>query len=210
MHVIMVPRMGPAKSAIDLPKPRIEIEVGRRRHRRLTGSAGLLLFICLFLPAVKGCSEPIYPVSMPMFWHPYVYGLVFAFGTATVSLRGLRYTIVALRVLAWLTVVGAGLLVIATGGPGIVELVIGSCLIALIGTRGYCERRMALTAIAVGAMSLLWFGLWVITDSGLVGVYLSTVASFGLLVGGLVWLAELTLARPPPILLPHAQARRRE
>lgn len=202
--------MGPATNPIDLPRRRIELEVGKRRHRRITGSAGLLMFVCLFLPAVKGCNEPIYPVTMPMFWHPYLYGIVFALGTATVSLRALRCTVVALRVLAWLTVIGAALLAIATGGPGIVELVVGGCLVALIGTRGYCERRMAYTAIAVGTLSTLWFGLWVVTDSALVGVYLSTIASLGLLLGGVVWLAELTLARPAPIGLPHAQALRRE
>jgi len=201
--------MGPATSAVDVPRPRIDLEVGKRRHRRITGSAGLLLFVCLFLPAVKGCHETIYPVTLPMFWHPYIYGGVFAAAGLTLTTRGLRYTVVALRVLAWLTVIGAAFLAIAAGGIGIVELMLGAVMVGLIGTRGYSERRIAATAIAAGACSLLWFGLWTFEPDALVGVYLSSIASVGLLVGGLVWLAELSRRRPVPIVIPRARARER-
>ena len=201
--------MGPATCAVDVPRRRIDLEIGKRRHRRVTGPAGLLLFICMFLPAVKGCNETVYPVTMPMFWHPYVFGAVFAFGAHSLTTRGLRYTVVALRVLAWLAVIGAALLTIAEGPFGLLEMAVGVALVFAIGTRGYCERRIAATAIVVGACSLLWFALWCGPDA-LVGVYLSVPASAGLLVGGLVWLGELSSKRIAPIALPRALAREHE
>lgn len=207
---MLVARMGPRAKPVDLPRRRVELEIGRRRHRRITGAAGLLLFVCLFLPAVKGCSEPVYPITMPMFWHPYLYGIVLAVGAATLTTRGLRYTIVALRVLAWLTVIGGGMLAITEVSElGIAEILLGGLLVAVIGTRGYSERRLAMVAIVVGALSLIWFGLWAVSPDGLIGVYLSTIASLGLLAGGLIWLGELAVLDAAPIVLPHAQARRR-
>jgi hypothetical protein len=176
---------------VDLPRARLELELGRRRHRRITGPAGLLLFVCLFLPAVKGCNEPVYPLEMPMFWHPYGYGLVFALGAASLTVRGMRATAIALRVLAWLTVAGACVLAIASPGLGIVELALGLILLAVIGTKGHSERRIAATAIVLAAVSVLWFGLWASTAGALIGVYLTLVASIFLLAGALLWLGEI-------------------
>lgn len=177
---------------MDLPRPRVELELGRRRHRRITGISGLMLFACLFLPAVKGCSEPVYPVTMPMFWHPYLYGLVLGLGASTVTVRGLHRIVIALRVVAWLTIAGASVLATFAGAIAFVELIIGAIMLAAIGRRGTSERRVAATAIAVGALSLLWFGLWAATPDAMIGVYVSAIASTGVLVGGLVWLGETT------------------
>jgi hypothetical protein len=186
----MLRGVGPYSSAVDVPRPRIELELGKRRHRRITGGSGVVLFVCLFLPAVKGCNEAVYPMSMPMFWHPYIYGLVIALGTVTVTVRHLHYTVLALRILAWLTVIGSAFLIMFAGGIALVELVLGVLMLGAIGKRGCSERRVALTTIAIGTMSLLWFGLWVATPDALIGVYVSAFASAGLLCGGLVWLAE--------------------
>lgn len=178
-------------SAVDLPRRRLVPQVGRRRHRRITGPAGLLLFVCLFLPAVKGCHETVYPISMPLVIHPYIYGIVFALGAGTLTVRGIRHTIEALRVLAYLTLAFGVALVPMRPGTGAVELLAGVALIALIGRSGYSERRAALTAVCIGGLSLLWFGLLASTAAAMVGAYLSVLAAIGLLVGGLVWLAEI-------------------
>ena len=182
--------MGPYSSAVDLPRPRIELELGQRRHRRITAPAGVLLFVCLFLPALRGCHETVYPVAMPMFWHPYLFGLVIAFGAARASVRHLHYTVTALRVFAWLTVIGSAFLIAVAGGAALAELIVGALLLAAIGRRGCSERRVAIATLGMGALSLLWFGLWVASPDAMVGVYLSAAASGGLLVGGLVWLVE--------------------
>jgi hypothetical protein len=182
--------MGPYTSAVDLPRARIELELGRRRHRLITGPSGLLLFVCLFLPAVKGCGEPVVPLTMPMFWHPYIYGLVLALATAQVTVRHLHRTVLALRILGWLTIVGAAFLTVYAGGIAIVECALGAALLAAIGRRGVSERRVAITGILVGGLSLLWFGLWLATPDAMLGIYLSVIASTGVLVGSLMWLAE--------------------
>lgn len=195
--------------AVDLPRRRVDLEVGRRRHRRLTGPSGLLLFICMFLPAVKGCSAPIYPVTMPMLIHPYVFGIVFALGAATFTVRGLQRTITAMRVLAWLTIAGSCVLAITIPSIAFIEFVLGLALLATIGRHGYSEKRAALTTILVGAASLLWFGLWAVTPDALVGVYLSTLSAGGLLLGGLVWLAETAYDSRHGWISPSGMARAR-
>ena len=176
--------------AVDLPRARVELELGKRRHRRITGPSGLLLFICLFLPAVKGCGEPVYPITMPELIHPYLFGLVLAVGGAAFTVRGLRNTIRALRSLAWLTIAGSCLLAVTVPQLGIVELVLGFVLLAAIGRHSFSERRAAITTAVVGALSVVWFGLWALSPDALIGVYLSTLGSAGLMVGGLVWLSE--------------------
>jgi len=40
----------------------------------------------------------------------------------------------------------------------------------------------------------VWFGLWASTREAMIGVYLATIGSVGLLTGALVWLVE---ASPP-------------
>jgi len=175
---------------VDLPRPRVELELGRRRHRRMTVPGGLLLFACLFLPAVKGCNEPVYPLTLPMFWHPYIYGAVLALGALFPTVRGMRRTVVALRVLACLTILGSAVLATFTGAIAFLELLAGGILLGAIGRHGYVERRVALTTIAIGALSLVWFGLWAASPGAMIGVYVSAIGSAGTLVGGLVWLGE--------------------
>src|SRR5512142_2236223 len=169
-----------ASGPVDLPPPRVEPMLPRRRHRTLTGISGAVLFACLFLPAVKGCGEPVYPVEMPMFLHPYLFGVAFAIGAGAVTARGLRTTIAILRVLSWLAVAGGLVMAIAAPPIGIVELILGGILIAAIDTRGYSERRAAISAIIVGAGSTIWFGLWATSPDALIGVYLSLVGAIGL------------------------------
>ena len=176
--------------AVDLPRRRVELELGRRRHRRITGPSGLLLFVCLFMPAVKGCGEPVYPFTMPELIHPYLFGIVIALGAAAVTVRGLRNTIRAMRALAWLTIAGACVLAVVVPQLALVELVVGFVLLGAIGRRGYSEKRAAITTMVVGVASLVWFALWAISPDALIGVYLSSLGSAGLMVGGLVWLSE--------------------
>ena len=178
-------------SAIEPPRARVEPELGRRRHRRLTAPAGVLLFACLFLPAVRGCEAPVYPLEMPMFAPPYFYGMALACAALATTARTLRVAITALRVVTLAAVAGSVMLIVVSPGLGIVEVAATAALLATIGVGGYSERRAALLATVVGAICTLWFGLWASSRDAMIGVYLSTVGAVGLLTGGLVWLGDL-------------------
>ena len=180
-----------ARTAVEPPRAfYADASLQRRKHRPVTGTAGILLFVCMFLPAVRGCNSSIAPVEVPPFWAPYLYGLVFAIAALARTQRGLLVGAIMMRVLAWFVVMSG--LALATIAPaiGFFELIAGCVLAIAIGVTGASERRLATTALVIATMSTLWFGWWCTTDDALAGVYLSFMSSVGLWVGGLSWLVE--------------------
>ena len=176
-----------------------------RRHRPLTGTSGVLLFACMFLPAVKGCSSPIVPLELPPFVPPYLFGLVFAWLALSRTRRALAAGGFVLRMVA-LGVVLAGIaLVLIAPTVGVIEVAVGLVLVATIGGRPGSERRIAVSGVVIGAVCTVWFGLWTATPDALLGVYLSLASSVGLLVGSVVWVTEVLLR--PPSLVPRAAVR---
>jgi hypothetical protein len=196
--------------AVELPPAHVEPTLGRRRHRRITGFSGIVLFACIFLPAVKGCSEPVYPLEMPIFLHPYLYGIVFAIAGTTLTARGMRTVLILLRAIVVLSVLDGIICAFMAPPLGLILLSVAGVLYGAIGFSGASERRIAATAMIVGGGSTIWFGLWAGSPDALVGVYVSLAGAVGLLVGGIVWLAELSLEPASPIVVPRAVARSRE
>lgn len=188
----------------------------KRRHRLLTLPSGLLLFVCVFLPAVKSCDKPVYPYELPPVWPPYVLGLLIAI---TVLLRGraLHSMILATRVVMLATIGGIALLALVllvearlhnlvpvAALSGMVAL-----LLAITRLRGRDELAGARVVIATGVLGITWFGLWTLgdTDEVLYGIYVSVAASFGLFLGGIEWRREIQRDLEPPPSLPSAVAR---
>lgn len=177
---------------VDLPRAEVHVELGRRRHRKLTVPAGVLLFLCLFLPAVKGCnSEPVYAIEMPYFWHPYLYGAVLAGAALAATQRALVRAVLAVRVLALIELVGSVFMILVSGGLGVIMTAIAAVQLAIIGVRGTSEKRLAGSGIVISVVSMLWFGLWSGSAGALVGIYVSLVGSIFLLAGSLHWLSEI-------------------
>jgi hypothetical protein len=193
---------------LELGRPAVEPPIppdrGARIHRRLTGLSGILLFACMFLPAVRGCHEPVTPLQVPPFLPPYLYGLVFALIVMSRRSRGLPYGVIALRVLAALVVLGSVVLVVIVPLVGIIELVIGAVLMVTVGLSHTTEARVAVTGVAIGLFSMIWFGIWSLSDDALIGVYLSLASSAGLFAGCLAWLRALVVR--PPVVVPRAVA----
>jgi hypothetical protein len=169
--------------------------MGRRRHRSLTGTSGILLFACLFLPAVKGCNQPIVPLEIVPFWVPYLYGLAFAVIALVRSPRALEIAATVLRVLAWLVLVGGCSVIPFVPQVGFAEVALAFVLIGLVGWHGG-ERRFAITALVVGVASTAWFAFWCMSPDALLGVYLSLASSLGLVGGAAVWLFDLARSTP--------------
>lgn len=171
----------------------------------ITGPFGLLLFACMFLPAVRACDAPVYPIEVPTFLPPYLFGGVLAIAAVTLSVRGLRAAIIVLRAITVATLV-AGAVTMFEESPlaGAIEMSAGVLLLAAIGWRSRSERRAAATAVTIGAITTPWFAMWVVDRAALIGVYLSLAGALGLLVGGLVWLGETKATAEPA---PHAWAR---
>ena len=196
----------PGVTAVEAPLVRWVPARRVRRHRRVVGLSGILLFACMFLPALDACGT-VQPYDVPPLAPPYLYGLVFALIALARTPRGLLRGVVALRVLAVLVAIaGSGMIAIAPE-LGIPELALGVALLLIVGLARTTEPRVAASVVVIAAVSTLWFGLWCLDDSALVGVYLSLASSAGLLVGGVLWCRELAVR--PPVDVPAAVARRR-
>src|SRR5437763_15962688 len=113
MHDSGMDELAPGTFALDLPamparrSAAVPGAGSARRHRRLTGLSGLLLFACMFLPAIKGCHQPVMAYEVPPFVPPYLYGLVFALIAIVWTPRSLAFGVLALRVLGALVVIAS-------------------------------------------------------------------------------------------------------
>lgn len=155
----------------------------------------MVLFACLFLPAVKGCDAPVYPVQTPMFLPPYLYGLAFSLAAMTITVRGMRHAIRGLRAVTFAALACSAVTLLLAPPIGVALLFASVTMLAILGWSGHSERRAAFTALAVSVLCTLWFGLWSATEEAMIGVYLATLGSAGLVAGSLVWIADMSASR---------------
>ncbi len=207
------------------PPPRVRLRPARK-PRWLLLNGGTLLFLCLFLPALENCGEPLYPIELapaPELWPlllPYLFGLA----AAAVAIQGLffagstlrRWNIIAI-VFGFLCYGGATLLytVGMVGDPGVTAIPFVICVLllrpALHGLRkGVVLPWQAARAIWIGGTACsVHFGLFVVMDliegsegdRVLYGMWLSLAASIALVVAGgmLEGRVEAPPREPPPL-----------
>ena len=178
--------------------------VGRRTHRPFTSISGLLLFACLFLPAVRACGSPTYPYEIPAFTPPYAFGLAFALVALARTRRGVALGVLTLRIVLGLLFVGGVVMITQVAAIGFALIGLALVFFGILVSRTLPERQVARLCIVANILWAVWFVLWCTDRGAMVGVYLGLLASLGLVVSGVVWLGDiaLSLARPD---LPRAR-----
>jgi hypothetical protein len=172
--------------------------LGRRTHRPFTSISGLLLFACLFLPAVKACGTPTYPYEIPAFTPPYAFGLVFALVALARTAGGVVLATLGLRIVIGLLFAGGVIMVADVAAIGFALIGLALVFFGILVGRTVPERRVAILCIVANSLWAVWFVLWCTDRGAMVGVYLGLLTSLALVVSGVVWLGDiaLSLARP--------------
>ncbi len=90
-----------------------------RRSRRLFAlPSGVVMVLAIFMPVVKVCGNPTYPIQMPLVWGPYVLGgLVIAMALADRA-RGLRMLVIMAQIVIALQWGGFGILMFGASDHG--------------------------------------------------------------------------------------------
>ncbi|MCE9577757.1 MAG: hypothetical protein K8W52_31780 [Deltaproteobacteria bacterium] len=173
-----------------------------RRSRRLFAlPSGIVLVVAIFLPVVKVCGDPAYPIQVPFVWGPYVLGgLVIAMALAGTA-RGLRGLVITAQAIVALQWGGFGLAMFqdVSGAPwGL--LLLAAVVAFWYGTRrGDREQGAANAVIGIGLVCLPWFALFAFDKDGMWGAWVSLGAALAVIGSGLEWRRELRLARTEPV-----------
>lgn len=186
-----------------------------RAVRRLLALPASVLLVCLFLPAVKVCDDPVMPAEFPFVWAPYVGGIALVIMALTGKMGGRRAAVVVLAALWLLT---AGLFVtgalanVSPDGALVLSLlwiggVVWGCI--RLGKRRWGWRGAAAFAVAHGGLATLWSMVLLADPTHLYGVWVTLVGALLTALGATVWVAIAPpLARPPtPPTLPRATMR---
>ena len=166
--------------------------MGARRKRPIVGISGLFLFICMFVPAVRGCGhEPIVPIAIPPVIPPYLLGLGFGLaGMLAGSRSNLKGAAIYLRVVMLLFLVECMIAVVEEPQFGLVVVIAPILMLVILGLRETTDRRLGGAATVCGLASAIWFGLFCGGEDALIGVWVSLFSSIALAISGIAWLAD--------------------
>lgn len=169
-----------------------------RRVPRLSIPGGLLLALCLFLPAARGCDKPVYPYEVPMAYGPYVFGLL----AAVLAFLPVGGKAVVARFAAW----GIGTVAAAAEGYFFITELIGhnrnehrilwpelllwlplfAALLGSVRHRRELERWRVQLLWSGGTLSFLFFFFFLLTETAYYGLRLSLLATTFLIVEGVL------------------------
>jgi hypothetical protein len=157
--------------------------------RSFTAIPGVVLIVCLFLPAMRVCGDPTAPITFPPCYVAYVGGVgVIAMALAR-GRRMLKFGAALPPTLAVLTVGGCLMCNKATA-PFVAIATLWSAVMVpwAIVRRMPSERAMAMIALMQGLGSTAWATLLVTDEAGMWGADVTLVAGIALVIGAAAWL----------------------
>ncbi len=171
------------------------------RRRTILGVSGWMLFVCLFLPTLRVCGDPMMPIQFPPDYAVYIGAVgvgVIGFSTAHVTRRNWFIVILSL----WLTT----LLTIMSLWFGAISPPVGwtlgalSVWILIWSIRGMIRVQWTARAVAIGCLlhaltAIGWSALLAFDKDGMWGATVSLGASsLMLFAAGGWWAWEQTAA----------------
>jgi hypothetical protein len=191
---------------------------GSVRRQPLLGIPGWLLFVCLFLPTVRVCSDPMIPAQFPPSYAIYLGGLVIGVLATATLLRTRRrafnvlVTLWSVTVLA-IVAVWVGAEVFAAGVVvGLVFLVVQVKMIQSILRAAWSERTIAIGCFVHALFATCWSGLFAFTPDGMWGAWTAFAAGLVMMIASALMIAsaheEVLRKRreTEPAALPEARA----
>ncbi|CAN5887720.1 hypothetical protein BH11MYX3_BH11MYX3_40610 [soil metagenome] len=169
------------------------------RRRSVLGVSGWLLFVCLFLPTLRVCGDPMMPIQFPPDYAVYFGAIgvgIIGFATAHVTRRNWAVIILSL----WLTTL-LTILTLAFGAQSApVGFVTGALSLWILIWSGRAmiraklgERSVAVSCLIHAVISIGWSALLALDKDGMWGATVSLgAASLMLFAAGGYWAWEQT------------------
>jgi hypothetical protein len=157
--------------------------------RSFTAIPGVVLIVCLFLPAMRVCGNPTAPITFPPCYVVYLGGVGVVAMALARGRRMLKFGAALSPTLAVLTV-GGCLMCHREAAPlvAIVTLWFAVVVPCAIVRRTPSERALAIIALMQGLGSTAWATLLVTDKDGMWGADLTLAAGIALVIGAAVWL----------------------
>jgi hypothetical protein len=190
------------------------------RRQPLLAVPGWLLFVCLFLPTLRVCDDPMMPLQFPPSYAVYLGGMVVAILATSTVLRSRRRAFTVLYTL-WTATMLTILALFCAGGSGsvILGVILGIlCLfiqikltLAMLKT-DWSERAMAIGCFIHGLIATGWSSLLAFDKDGMWGGYVAVAAGVGMMIvaAGMIRRAHEEMVRlrmeNEPAQLPQARA----
>lgn len=168
----------------------------RQRRKPFIAAPGWLLFVCLFLPTLRVCGDPMAPLSFPPAYVVHLGALVLGVLAIQRVLAARRAWFSAWFTLWYLTAVGilAAFIGSQSEPAGWVTAIVG-LISSFVVTPAFHRQRLTPRAFWIGALlhgiaSTAWYLLLATDDNGMWGAGIGLVAAAALALSGGAALVE--------------------
>ncbi len=163
--------------------------------RSFTAIPGVVLIVCLFLPAMRVCGDPTAPITFPPCYVAYLGGVGVVVMALARGRRMLKFGAALPPTLAVLTVGGCLMCHKATAPVVAIATLWFAVMVPWsIARRMPSDRAVAFIALMQGLGSTAWATLLVTDKDGLWGASVTLVAGIALVIGAAAWLDEVAHA----------------